>query len=209
VRPDPGEILEQRLRVEAERRKEPIEVARDAVLRRGLDAAQADREARAVAVDVVLVTATPTEHQELERAAKELGFGFTAQPGRAGDYYRVGDVGTNRVVAMRVSMGAFSPDGAAARCIQARAETQATTIILIGTAFGIDQARQHIGDVIVSESVFLYDDRKVVDTDEGSASKYKVEYAPTARKVASGIWHDRFRRLAEQYLQDEAAAARR
>lgn len=205
MQPDPGEILEQRLRAEAERRKEPIEILRDTILRRGLDAAQSDRQARAVAADVVLVTATPTEHQELERAAKELGFGFTAQPGRAGDYYRLGNVGTNRVVAMRVSMGAFSPDGAAARCIQARAETQATTIILIGTAFGIDQARQNIGDVIVSESVFLYDDRRVVDADKGSAGKYKVEYPSTARKVASGTLHDRFRRLAEQYLQDRAA----
>lgn len=205
MRPDPGEILEQRLRAEAERRKQPIEIVRDTVLRRGLDAAQSDRQARAVAADVVLVTATPTEHQQLERAAKELGFGFTAQPGRAGDYYRLGDVGTNRVVAMRVSMGAFSPDGAAARCIQARAETQATTIILIGTAFGIDQTHQNIGDVIVSESVFLYDDRRVMDADKGSAGKYKVEYPSTARKVASGTWHDRFRRLAEQYLQDPAA----
>jgi adenosylhomocysteine nucleosidase len=153
----------------------------------------------------VLVTATTTEHQELERVAKELGFGFTAQPGRAGDYYRLGDVGTNRVVAMRVSMGAFSPDGAAARCIQSRAETRATTIMLIGTAFGIDQARQNIGDVIVSESVFLYDDRKVVDPGEGSTGKYKVEYPATARKVASRTWHDRFRRLAKQYVQDGAA----
>jgi len=205
VQPDPGEILEKRLRAEAERRKEPIEIVRGAVLRRGLDAAQSDRQARAVAADVVLVTATTTEHQELERAAKELGFGFTVQPGRAGDYYRLGDVGTNRVVAMHVSMGAFSPNGAAARCIQARAETQATTIILIGTAFGIDQAHQNIGDVIVSESVFVYDDRKIVDADKGSASKYKVEYPSTARKVASATWHDRFCRLAEQYSQNGAA----
>jgi nucleoside phosphorylase len=202
VQPNPGEIVEQRLRAEAELRKEPIEAVRDAVLRRGLDAAQLDRQAGAVAADVVLVTATPTEHQELKQAAKELGFDFIKQPGRAGDYYRLGNVGTNRVVAMRVSMGAFSPDGAAARCIQARAEIQATTIILIGTAFGIDRANQKIGDVIVSESVFLYDDRRVVDADDGSAKKYKVEYPPTARKVASGNLHDRFRRLAEQYRQD-------
>jgi nucleoside phosphorylase len=205
VHPDLAEILNERLRAEAGRRKLPIEVVRDAILRRGLDAAQADRQASAVAADVVLVTATSTEHRELERAAKEFGFGFTAQPGRAGDYYRLGEVGTNRVVAIRVSMGAFSPDGAAARCIQARAETQATTIVLIGTAFGIDRTRQNIGDVIVSESVFLYDDRRVVDAEEGSASKYNVRYPSKARKVASGIWHDRFRRLAEQYLQDGAS----
>jgi nucleoside phosphorylase len=205
VQPDPDEILDQRLRAEAERRQERIEDVRKSVLRRGLDAAQSDRQARAVAADVVLVTAIPTEHQELEGAAKELGFGFTKQPGRTGDYYRLGDVGSNRVVAMRVNMGAFSPEGAAARCIQARAETQATTIILIGTAFGIDRGRQNIGDVIVSESVFLYDDRKVVDADQGSASKFKVEYPSTARKIASATWHDRFRQLAEQYLQDGAA----
>ena len=92
----------------------------------------------------------------------------------------------------------MSPDGAAARCIQARAETQATTIILIGTAVGIAPEQQHIGDVIVSESVFLYDDRTVVDVDETKmsqvAGKYDVRYAPSARKSASRTWHDRFRR---------------
>lgn len=78
MQPDPGEILEQRLRVEAERRK---------------------------------------------------------------DYYRLGDVGTNRVVAMRVSMGAFTPDGAAARCIQARAETTGeTTACSCWTARSIERA---------------------------------------------------------------------
>ncbi|MBX3158343.1 MAG: hypothetical protein KF773_20405 [Deltaproteobacteria bacterium] len=199
MRPDPREILEQRLGAEAKRRGEPIEAVREVVLRRGLDAAQADRQARAVAADVVLVVATSTEQHELERTAKEQGLGFSAQPGRAGEYFQLGSVGTNRVAAMRVSMGAFSPDGAAARCIQARAETQATTIILVGTAFGIDPARQRIGDVIVSESVFLYDDRTVVDAD-GDA--YQVKYPPTTRKIASVALHDRFRRLGDQYLRD-------
>lgn len=205
--PSPGEILEQRLRAEAERRGETIESVRDDLLRRGLDVARADREARAVASDIVLVTATPTEHEQLEQAAKELGTDFAKLSGRYGPYFRLGLVGTNRVVAIRVSMGAFSPDGAAARCIQARAETQATTIVLLGTAFGIAPERQHIGDVIVSESVFLYDDRTVVDAADGShvAGKYEVRYAPSARKTASRTWHDRFRRLGEVYMRDGIA----
>lgn len=206
--PSADEILEQRLHAEAERRGEPVESVRDALLRRGLDAARSDREARAVASDIVLVTATTTEHEQLEGAAKELGFSFEKIPRRHLDYYRLGFVGTNRVVAIRVSMGAFSPDGAAARCIQARAETQATTIILMGTAFGI-APEQHIGDVIVSESVFLYDDRTVVDVAGAKmshvAGKYEVRYAPSARRSASRIWHERFRRLDEQYNRDGAA----
>jgi adenosylhomocysteine nucleosidase len=197
---DPGEILNRRLQVEADRRGEPIEAVRDDLLRQGLDAAEAGLRARAIASDIVLVTATTTEHDELKRAAKELGFDFDKQPGR--NYYRLGRVGENRVVAMRVSMGAFSPDGAAARCIQARAETRATTIMLIGTAFGIDPARQAIGNVIVSESVFLYDDRKAVD-DNHRPGKYRLEHPPTARKIASRIWHDRFRQLGEAYIRDE------
>lgn len=201
VPPRSDEILEQRLRAEAERRGEPIEPVRDALLRLGLDAARLDREARAVASDIVLVTATSTEHEQLEQAAKDLGFSFEKIPRPSLDYYRLGLVGTNRVVAIRVSMGAFSPDGAAARCIQARAETQATTIMLIGTAFGIAPEQQRISDVIVSESVFLYDDRTVVDI----AGKYEVRYAPSARKSASRTWHDRFRRLREQYLRDGVA----
>jgi adenosylhomocysteine nucleosidase len=194
---DPRQILEERLRVEAQRRGETIDVVRDAMLGRGLDAAKAERQARSLAADIVLVVATSTEQHELEAAAKDQGFTFNVQPGRAGEYFQLGQVGTNRVVAMRVSMGAFSPDGAAARCIQARAETQATTIILVGTAFGVAPARQEIANVIVSESVFLYDDREVID-DEQSESRYKVVHPPTARKVASPTWIDRFQRLAEQ-----------
>ena len=209
VPPSPKEILEQRLRAEADRRDQPLESVRDALVLRGLDAARSDREAHAVASDIVLVTATQTEHEQLEQAAKELGFSFEKIPRRYLDYYRLGLVGTNRVVAIRVSMGAFSPEGAAARCIQARAETQATTIILIGTAFGIAPEQQHIGDVIVSESVFLYDDRTVVDVDETKmsqvAGKYEVRYAPSARRSASRTWHDRFRRLGEQYIRDGVA----
>lgn len=202
--PSPGEVLEQRLRAEAERRGEPVESVRDDLLRHGLDAARAAREAHAVASDVVLVTATPTEHKQLELAAKELGTGFDKLPGRYGPYYRLGFVGANRVVSIQVSMGAFSPDGAAARCIQARAETQATTIILIGTAFGVAPGRQHIGDVIVSESVFLYDDRRVVDADGSPLlGRYEVQY-PTSRKSASRTWHERFRRLGEAYVRTGA-----
>jgi len=202
--PDAHQILEKRLSTEAERRGESVDVTRDAMLRRGLDGAQAERQARSLTADIVLVVATSTEQHELEVAAKEQGFTFNAQRGRAGEYFQLGLVGANRVVAMRVSMGAFSPDGAAARCIQARAETQATTIILVGTAFGVDPARQEIGNVIVSESVFLYDDRHVLDDEQGDA-KFKVVHPPTARNLASPTWIDRFQRLAEQASGDGAA----
>jgi hypothetical protein len=101
---EPDEILNRRLQTEAERRGEPLEAVRDALLRRGLDGIEAER---AIASDIVLVTATSTEHDELKRAAKELGLSFNKQPGR--NYYRLGRVGENRVAAMRVSMGRSHP----------------------------------------------------------------------------------------------------
>jgi nucleoside phosphorylase len=55
--------------------------------------------------------------------------------------------------------------------------------------------------VIVSESVFLYDDRRVVD-ESHSDRKYKLVYPPTARVFASGAWYARFRRLGETYIRE-------
>lgn len=165
--PTPDQVLERRLKAEAERRREDIEDTRTKILELGLDAAQEQRkrrdEAARLEVDILLVTATITEHRELRGAAVAAGFPFDSRKGRLGGYYHLGTIGTNRVAAMQVEMGAFGPNGSAARCLQARAETRATTIILLGTAFGMNPREQQVGNVLVSESVFLYEDRHVVD----------------------------------------------
>jgi hypothetical protein len=59
--------------VEAERANEDLESTRDRLIRAGLDAYEASRRVAAdgerLSIDVLLVTATPTEHQELRAEA--------------------------------------------------------------------------------------------------------------------------------------------
>ncbi|HEY4242753.1 MAG TPA: hypothetical protein VGM88_23215 [Kofleriaceae bacterium] len=190
--------LDERLREEAERRNQSVDELRDALVRRGLDASDDERR---TAADIVLVTVGNTETDALEDAAKAFGLGYDKIRGRRINYRKLGMVGTNRVVAMKVEMGAFSPTGAAASCIEARAETGATTIILIGTAFGIDPVHQLVGNVLVSESVYLYDDRRIVDPTR-PGTRYEVKHPAEARIVASGVWLDRFRQLDDELRQD-------
>jgi adenosylhomocysteine nucleosidase len=182
-------------------------------------------------VDVLLVTATLTEHRELQRAAAQFGLMVQERVGRLGLYYHFGQIGTNRVATMQVAMGAFGPQGSVSKCLQARAETRASTLMLVGTAFGIDPNGQRIGDVIVSDSVFMYDDRHARDGDEllgvaplldrigrlvdhvsgdrwglrGRARRFcglgYVLEHPSARRPASAAWVDRFRALGANYHQ--------
>ncbi len=166
------EVLQRRLQAEADRKGEDVEAARCRLLQAGLDAERERRERTAQAarlnVDVLLVTATMAEHRMLREEAAAHGLEFERRPGRFCTYYHLGTIGTDRVASIQVEMGAFGPGGSASRCIQARAETRATALILIGTAFGIEQRQQHVGDVLVSESVFLYDDRDVIDGSQPS-----------------------------------------
>ncbi|WP_437830254.1 phosphorylase family protein [Sorangium sp. So ce1153] len=233
------DILEKRLRREAERRGADVEDVRRQMLDLGLEAARKAREreahAREVQADVLLVTATRTEHEKLREAALSRGLSFDRRPGRFGPYYRIGRVGGNRVASIQVAMGAFGAEGSAARCIQSRAETQATTLILLGTAFGVNRDHQSIGDVLVSESVFLYDDRRVVDAeiagrlattveglcglaDRATSSRWALArwarrltgpgYAldfRTALRPASVTWVERFRRLAVAWEREGEA----
>ncbi len=193
------DILEKRLEREAERHGATVAEMRARMIVQGLDAARELRarqtSAEALSVSVLLVTATMAEHRQLREEAESLGLPFEKRQGRLRAYYHLGQLGSDRVAAIQVAMGAFGADGAAARCIEARAETQATTIILVGTAFGVAPSVQNIGDVLVSESVFLYDDRHAVD--DPAARGYALRY-PTALKQASAAWVARFRSTADE-----------
>lgn len=236
--PSAEEILEKRLAAEADRAAMPVEEFRRQMLTAGLDAARQERAARERAVeaakltvDVLLVTATMTEHRELRDAALAAGLSFETRRGRQRPYYHLGVLGSDRVASMQVEMGAFGAKGSAASCIHARAETQATTIILLGTAFGVDPAQQRVGDVLVSESVFLYEDRHVIDhatldagqkcsasvggllkkvgVGQSAAARLLTEHSrpryhtnfPSARRAASAAWVRRFRGLAEEFAR--------
>lgn len=116
------------------------------------------------------MTVTKSEQEELLNAAKDLGIPFEERPGPLVEgkvrfehpFYDFGQLGAYRVAAIRSKMGALDYGGSAASALVYRSVTRATGIIAVGMAFGISDTNQKIGDVLVSEGLFPYDDRDVV-----------------------------------------------
>lgn len=113
--------------------------------------------------DLLLLTVTETEQAELLQAATDLGISFQEQPGLfSRSLFDFGQLEAYRVAAIRSRMGALDFGGSATTAQLYRTATSATGIIAVGMAFGISEKNQALGDVLVSEGLFPYDDRDVV-----------------------------------------------
>jgi nucleoside phosphorylase len=176
--------MEARLQREAERRGQPVDSVRHDMLSLGLGAAERQAALDPLRADIVVVTTTSTEFDEVKRAAThpDRGLTFTKVKGEATNYFQLGTIENQRVVVIRLkSMGSFTSEGSAFTCHRVRVETSATTFIVVGTAFGINEHIQKVGDVLVSNALILYDDCDVAD-----------------RPVVDG-WLARLRRFTERF----------
>lgn len=126
--------------------------------------------------DLLLLTVTSTEQEQLLEAAADLGIAVTKRPGKLNSkLYDLGKLGAYRVLAIRSRMGALGYGGSASMAQIYRAATQATGIIAVGMAFGMSNRVQNIGEVLVSTGMFPYDDRDVVSVN--GAPEYRYERA--------------------------------
>lgn len=151
--------------------------------RRAQDATRHERDASAVApsCDILLLVAIQAELEALELVCAELGIAMTAKRwAPIGDYFDLGTVGNDRVFAARTRMGAIRHEGSAYKAMLFQRAAQATSIIQVGMAFGIDPHTQRHGDVIVARSLFPYDDRTIRDED----GQPVVDYSRTRRRFA-------------------------
>jgi adenosylhomocysteine nucleosidase len=130
--------------------------------------------------DLLLLVATDSEEAALKGCATLAGIALTEQQSSLGPYYDLGYVGDHRVFAIRTRIGAFNHGGSAFTAIAFRSATSATGIIQLGMAFGIDREHQHHGDVLISASLFPYDQREVKDGGDGPF----VDYSRTPRRFA-------------------------
>lgn len=146
--------------------------------------------------DLLLLTVTETEQDELLQAATELGIPYTVSPGEfSRDFYDFGKLGSYRVAAIRSKMGALDYGGSASAAQVYRAATRATGIIAVGMAFGISEKTQAIGDVLVSEGLFPYDDRDVVAVN--GVSEYRYQEIDAATNLVRGPSDARVRERAK------------
>ncbi len=113
---------------------------------------------------LLLFVATSSEEDALRDAANARGIPFEQIRDRTGlgEYYWLGKVGDERVIAVRAKgMGPLSHGGSADLATRFCAATGASAVIQVGMAFGIAPNAQKFGDVLVSNSLIPYDNRDI------------------------------------------------
>src|SRR5262245_48410993 len=139
-----------------------------------------------VAVNLIETRAVLEVHQEqFQRPAARIF---------AGDkiYHDLGEIGGAHVALVQSEMGAGGP-GAAQLTVQKGVDARApTAVIMVGVAFGVDEQKQAIGDILVSQQLWLYDLQRIgADTiiprgDKVSASSRLINYLRSAELDWSG-----------------------
>jgi formylglycine-generating enzyme required for sulfatase activity/nucleoside phosphorylase len=133
--------------------------------------------------DVLIVTATKVESKAVLDAFAEL----TGQPARIvtknrRTYRDLGAVGDTRVFLALTEMGSGGL-GASQQAVQKGIEAlQPGAVLLVGIAFGVDEKKQRIGDILVSRQLQLYDlqriskDQIILRGDKPHASPTLIDY---------------------------------
>ncbi|MBZ5522198.1 MAG: tetratricopeptide repeat protein [Acidobacteriia bacterium] len=151
--------------------------------------------------DVLIVTVTKLESQAVIQAI-EQATGRTAKTVEidAKTYRDFGDLNGARVFMVRSEMGSTGP-GASQETVQKAIESLTPQmVIMVGIAFGVNQQKQAIGDVLVSQRLMLYDPQRV-GTDEDGKSRI---IARGDRATASTRLLDRLRSADESWKGPKA-----
>jgi nucleoside phosphorylase len=119
---------------------------------------------------VLLVTATAVERDAVLRlSAAVVGSAATQEFGRCG-YFRIGDIGGVTVFLVQAEMGSVSPGASLSTTLDAIDDIKPNAVIMVGIAFGVDENKQEIGEVLVSRQLQLYDPARI-GTDKLGAEK--------------------------------------
>lgn len=113
-------------------------------------------------VDLLIVTVTEAETKAVFEAfgcatsstAKEVTVG-----GRI--YHDFGVINDARIFHALSEMGAGGVGGAQQSVLKAITSLKPSAVLMVGIAFGVDEAKQTIGDVLVSQQLRLYDLQRV------------------------------------------------
>jgi nucleoside phosphorylase len=99
-----------------------------------------------------------------------------------------------RIVHARTSAGTTGTMGALATTVEVLSAARAELVVSVGICFGLDQAKQRLEDVAVSENVFEYERQRVTGQDEdndliqtrGDRIPASVELVSKARALRTG-----------------------
>ncbi|MDP3277974.1 MAG: hypothetical protein Q8Q09_22505 [Deltaproteobacteria bacterium] len=194
-----GRLLK-RVKGLAKKQGRPYEDALNDVLEWGIDAVERTVSQAKIAADVLLVTATQSEFDAVEKHAKLLNLGFEKVQGQEATYFRITTSENQMIAVLKLkSMGSYGNNGSVLACQRASLETGAKSFVLVGTAFGCDESRQQEGDILVSTELHLYDLIDVVDDVNGIPYEVASDYAKGAKHKASEHWITRCREAATSW----------
>ncbi|MCA6435467.1 MAG: hypothetical protein IM592_03235 [Bacteroidetes bacterium] len=111
---------------------------------------------------ILLMTATDLETEELHKHIKPLN-NFSAiikTPNESQTYY-LGKYGHYKVAHVQCGMGSLSRDASILTASNAIKLINPKFLLMVGIAFGIDDTKQKIGDVLVSEAILPYNSKRV------------------------------------------------
>jgi len=134
---------------------------------------------------VLIVTVTNVETRAVLNAANN----YKTIYGKNSTYYDLGIVGNTHVFLVRSGMGSVGSSGSTVTISEAISFLQPNTIVATGIAFGVNPIKQVIGEILVSDRVFVYGPKRV-----GITSKNKSQQIPRGPRVsASPRLLDRFK----------------
>ena len=115
-----------------------------------------------VLADILVVTATPVESRAVLQAFQTaLGDRATPQSIDGRVYFDLGTIHKARLFLTQSEMGSGGLD-ASLQTVQKGIETlQPAAVVMVGIAFGVNEEKQSIGDLLVTEQLRLYDLQRV------------------------------------------------
>ena len=119
-----------------------------------------------LAADVLLLTATPVESKAtLQAFAAATQHQAMPQSLDGRIYFDLGTVNGARVCLTQSEMGAGGLGATLQTTHKGIAALQPAAVIMVGIAFGVNEAKQAIGDILVTEQLRLYDLQRVGTAD--------------------------------------------
>src|SRR4051812_7491242 len=111
--------------------------------------------------DVLLVTVNDIETQELRAALQRTGHHGRSQFGPINTYWMYGPITGATVAHVRCTMGSGGQGGSTLTVRDAILDLKPSAVIGVGVAFGIDEDKQAIGQVLLSEKLTSYEPERV------------------------------------------------
>jgi nucleoside phosphorylase len=117
--------------------------------------------------DILIVTVTKVESSATLQAFKSIS-GVNATPLSIEDriYFDLGNVNNARVFLTQSEMGSGGLGASLLTVCKGIEDLSPTAVIMVGIAFGVNEEKQEIGDILVTEQLRLYDLQRVGTQDE-------------------------------------------